>query len=55
MLYASVCRAVAEGVALLAARAGSARAARVRRTVELVCGILYYAGVPALVLARFLL
>jgi len=55
VLFASVCRALAEGVALLAARAGSALAARVRRTVEIVCGVLYYAGVPALVLARFLL
>jgi hypothetical protein len=55
VLYASACRAAAEGVALLAASAGSALAARVRRTVELVCGILYYAGVPALVAARFLL
>jgi hypothetical protein len=55
VLYASVCRTLAEGIALLAARAGSALAARVRRTVEIVCGALYYAGVPALVLARFLL
>ena len=55
VLFASVCRALAEGVALLAARAGSALAARVRRTVEIVCGVLYYAGVPAVVLARFLL
>ena len=55
VLYASMCRALAEGIALLAARAGSALAARVRRTVEIVCGVLYYVGVPALVLARFLL
>jgi hypothetical protein len=55
VLYASLCRAAAEGVALLAASAGSELAARVRRTVERVCGILYYAGVPALVAARFLL
>ncbi len=55
VLYASVWRTLAEGTALLAARAGSARAARVRRVVELVCGSLYYVGVPALVLARFLL
>ena len=55
VLFASVCRAFAEGVALLAARAGEALAARVRRTVEIVCGVLYYAGVPALVAARFLL
>jgi hypothetical protein len=54
VLYASVWRTLAEGIALLAASAGSALAARVRRTVELVCGVLYYAGVPALVLARFL-
>jgi len=55
VLYASVWRALAELVALLAARAGSARAASARRTVELACGALYYLGVPALVLARFLL
>jgi len=55
VLYASVWRTLAEAVALLAARAGSARAARARRIVELACGALYYAGVPALVLARFLL
>jgi hypothetical protein len=54
VLYASALRAAAEAVALLAARASAARAARVRRTVELACGLLYYAGVPALVLARFL-
>jgi hypothetical protein len=53
--YASVCRTFAEAFALLAARAGSARAARVRRTVEVACGVLYYVGVPALILARFLL
>jgi apolipoprotein N-acyltransferase len=55
VLYASACRAVAEAIALLAAHAGSARAARARGAVELACGVLYYAGVPALVLARFLL
>jgi len=55
VLYASALRALAEAVALLAARAGAARAARVRGAVELACGLLYYAGVPALVLARFLL
>jgi len=55
LLYASACRVAAEGIALLAARAGSARAARARRAVEIACGGLYYAGVPALVLARFLL
>jgi hypothetical protein len=54
-LYASVLRSMAEGIALLAASAGSALAARARRAVEVACGILYYAGVPALVLARFLL
>jgi hypothetical protein len=55
LLYASVCRVFGELCALLAARAGEARAASVRRVVERVCGALYYAGVPALVLARFLL
>ncbi len=55
VLYASVCRAIAEPAALLAARAGSARAASARRAIELACALSYYAGVPALVLARFLL
>jgi hypothetical protein len=55
VLYASVWRALAELAALLAARAGSARAARMRRVVEFACGTLYYVGVPALVLTRFLL
>ena len=55
VLYASALRTLAEAVALLAARADAARAARVRRTVELACGLLYYVGVPAFVLARFLL
>jgi hypothetical protein len=54
LLYASVLRTLAELAALLAARAGSARAARTRWAVELACGALYYLGVPALVLARFL-
>jgi len=55
LLYASVWRTLAEAAALLAARAGPARAASARRTLELACGVLYYLGVPALVLARFLL
>ena len=55
VLYASVWRALAEPAAWLAARAGSSRAARTRRAVEIACGILYFVGVPAIVLARFLL
>jgi hypothetical protein len=55
VLYASVWRALAEVAALLAARAGSGRAASTRRVVELACATLYYVGIPALVAARFLL
>lgn len=55
VLYASVLRALAETVARLAARAGEARAARVRRVIEIACGALYYLGVPVLLAARFFL
>jgi hypothetical protein len=40
-------------VALLAARWGEPAASRVRRSVELICRIAYYAGVPALLALRF--
>jgi len=54
VLYASVWRGVAEGVALVAAHVAPSRAARVRRAVENACRVLYYAGVPILLGIRFL-
>ncbi len=54
LLYASVWRAAAEGVALLAAWASPVRAATVRRAAERACQLVYYAGVPVLVLVPFL-
>ena len=54
LLYASAWRGLAEGVALAAARVAPSRAARVRRAVETWCRIVYYAGVPVLLLIRFL-
>jgi len=54
VLWAGVWRALGEGVALLAAVVAPSRAARVRRTVEVACRVLYYAGAPALLTARFL-
>jgi hypothetical protein len=54
VLYASVCRGLGEGVALLAARVAPSRAARVRRVVEITCRVLYYGGVPMLLVARYL-
>jgi hypothetical protein len=54
VLYASLWRGLAEGVALAAAAAAPSRAARVRRTVEAACRVLYYGGVPVLLGLRFL-
>jgi len=54
VLYAGLWRALAEGVAWLAALAAPSRAARVRRAVETGALAAYYAGVPALVAWRFL-
>jgi hypothetical protein len=54
LLYAGLWRALAEGAAWLAALAAPSRAARVRRAVETGALAAYYAGVPALVAARFL-
>jgi len=53
VFYATVWRWPAELVALLAARWGEPPASRVRRSVELICRIAYYAGVPALLALRF--
>jgi len=54
VLYAGTWRCGAELVALAATWAAPSQAARVRRIVEVTCGLLYYAGVPALLAARFL-
>ena len=54
VLWASACRALAEGIALAAAVAAPSQAARVRRAVEIACRVLFYAGVPAVVAVRFL-
>jgi apolipoprotein N-acyltransferase len=55
VFFASLLRTLAELGALLAARLAPGRAARVRGAAELACTALYYAGVPAFLLARFLL
>jgi len=54
VLWAAAWRALGEGVALAAAFVAPAHAAGARRAVELACRVVYYAGVPALVAARFL-
>ncbi len=54
VLYASVWRGVAEALCLTAAAVAPARVARVRRAAEIACRIGYYAGVPVLLLIRFL-
>ena len=54
LLWAALWRAVGEGAALAAACVAPSRAARMRRLVEVACRLVYYAGVPALVAARFL-
>ena len=53
ILYASVWRWPAEIVSWLAARWGATMATRVRRSVELICRLAYYAGVPGLLALRF--
>ncbi len=54
VLWAALWRGVGEAAALAAAPIAPARAARVRWAVELACRVAYYAGVPALLAARFL-
>jgi hypothetical protein len=54
VLYASVWRWAAEIVAWLAAAVAPSRAARVRRAVEGTCRVAYYAGVPLLLVLRYL-
>lgn len=55
VLYASTLRAVAEGVALLAAFVAPARAPGMRHWVEVTCRVIYYGSVPAIMLVPFLL
>ena len=54
LLYASGWRAVAEGVALMAAWLVPPGATGARRAVEIVCRLAYYLGVPLVVLMPFL-
>lgn len=54
LLYASMWRGVAEGIALLAAWCAPTRAPTTRRVVEIVCRVVYYLGVPVLVILPFL-
>ena len=54
VLYAAGLRAVAETIALAAACIAPARAATTRRAVEIAYRILYYGGVPALLIRFFL-
>jgi hypothetical protein len=53
VLYGGTLRIVVEVVALLAAWVAPSRAARVRPAVELANRVLYYGGVPVLLLLRF--
>lgn len=52
VLYAGVWRGVGELIALVAAAVAPARAAPVRQVIEVLLGVAYYAGVPALVALR---
>jgi hypothetical protein len=53
VLWASVWRGLAEPICFLAAAVAPPRAARVRRAAELTIRVLYYGGVPALLVLRF--
>src|SRR5436309_428357 len=52
--YRAVARLAPWGVALLAACVAPASAAGARRAVEIACQVVYYGGVPVLLLLRFL-
>jgi hypothetical protein len=54
VIYAGGWRILAEAGVLLAAWAAPSRAARVRRLAEVACRVLYYGGIPALLIWRFL-
>lgn len=53
VLYAAVWRGLAEPICLFAAAVAPSRAARVRRAAELAIRVLYYGGVPVLLVLRF--
>jgi apolipoprotein N-acyltransferase len=53
MLYAGPWRGMAEAAALFAAWAAPSRAARVRQIAEIGCRVLYYAGIPFLLIWYF--
>ena len=55
VLYAAVLRAIAEPVAFAAAWLLPARAERVRRALEIGDRVLYFGGVPLLLVRLFLL
>lgn len=55
VLYAAVWRVLAEVAAISTAWAAPSRAGGVRRLAEIACRVAYYLGVPALILARFLM
>lgn len=55
VLYAAVWRVLAEVAAISTAWAAPSRARGVRRFAEIACRVAYYAGIPALILARFLM
>jgi hypothetical protein len=54
VLYASLWRGLAEIAALAAAWLAPAGAGRARQAAEIACAVLYYGGVPLLLLYRFL-
>jgi apolipoprotein N-acyltransferase len=54
LLFASIWRAVAEVVCLLAAWSAPASAPRIRRWAERACTVLYYGGVPLVLALRYL-
>jgi hypothetical protein len=54
VLWASAWRGVAEAMTLAAAAVAPSRAARVRRLAEWMCRLLYFGGVPVVLVLRFL-
>jgi len=54
LLYAAVARAAAEAILLVTAAVAPSLPARVRRAAEITLGLLYYGGIPALVVLPFL-
>jgi len=54
LLYAAVARAAVEAIMLLTAAVAPSLAARARRAAEITLGVVYYGGIPALVVLPFL-